>query len=241
MHLHLLFATMSTLVTFVLLLLLVRWIGSTQLTQLTYFNWVAGASMGNLAANMMSTTNTGTLITSGYSLALFTLATIVAAYVALKSRSFRRIANGEPVVLIHKGALLRENLRRSKVNLDVLLMMLREKGYFAYADIEYAILEPTGNLSILPTAATQSASKKDLVHPPDLSGKGQGPYVEIVVDGHIDQDKLASTGRDEAWVRDVLEKHDVRELADVMYLGVNKEGEVVIDAHRLDKPSDPLK
>lgn len=240
MHIHWFFVTLSTLVTFALLLALVRWIGSTQLTQLTYFNWVAGASMGNMAANMMSTTDAGTWLTSGFSLIVFTLATVLAAFVALKSREFRRITNGEPVVLIHKGALLRENLRRTKVNLDVLMMMLREKGYFAYSDIEYGILEPTGNLSILPTQASQSASKEDLVRGPNLSPEGQGPYIEIVIDGAVDEDKLKSTGHDAAWLQRVLARHGIHDLADVLYLAVNAQGEVILDAHRRDMPDSPL-
>jgi uncharacterized membrane protein YcaP (DUF421 family) len=143
-------------------------------------------------------------------------------------------------VLIHKGVLLRGNLRQTKVNLDVLMMMLREKGYFDYADIEYGILEPTGNLSILPTQASQSVSKADLVKGPDLSPKGQGPFIEIVIDGGIDEDKLQSTGHDRAWLEQVLRAHQVRSLQDVMYLAVNEEGEVILDAHRRDDSDHPL-
>lgn len=233
------FITSSTIVTFIILLIFVRWIGSTQLTQLTFFNWVAGASMGNLAANMMAATDLQSWISSSYSLFLFTFSTIAAAYIALKSRWFRRVANGEPIVLIHKGILLRENLRKTKVNLDVLFMMLREKGYFSYSEIEYGILEPTGNLSILPIQEAQSVSKADLIKGPDLSGKGQGPFIELVVDGEIDQDKMRSTGHDEKWLKEQIRKHGGRGLKDVMFLAVNQEGEIIIDLHRLSKDGNP--
>ncbi|MCL6547827.1 MAG: DUF421 domain-containing protein [Alicyclobacillus sp.] len=234
MHISWFLLTVNTLVTFALLLVLVRWIGSTQLTQLTYFNWVAGASMGNIAANMMAARSWNDWLSAGVTLVVFTAATILAAFVALKSRSFRRVSTGEPIVLIHKGVLLRENLRKTKVNLDVLMMMLREKGYFAYDEIEYGILEPTGNLSILPVQEAQSVSKRDLAKGPDLSPEGQGPYVEIVVDGEIDRDKLNSTGRDEAWLMREIRKRGGRGLEDVMYLAVNPEGQVIADLHRRD-------
>lgn len=232
MHIHFAFLTVSTLLTFALLLVFVRWIGSTQLTQLTFFNWVAGASMGNLAANMMSARTVLDWSSACYTLLIFTLVTIAAAYVALKSRSFRRISNGEPIVLIHKGSILRENLRRTKVNLDVLLMLLREKGYFSYKDIQYAILEPTGNLSILPTKASQSASKADIAHGPDLSPKGQGPFIEIVIDGEVDEDKLNSTRHNMEWLMEEVCKLGVESIEDVIYLGVNREGEVIGDVGR---------
>jgi uncharacterized membrane protein YcaP (DUF421 family) len=239
MQISWLFLTLSTMITFVILLLLVRWIGSTQLTQLTMFNWVAGASMGNLAANMMATTNLKDWISSCYTLVMFTAATIIAAYFALKSRTFRRIANGEPIVIIHKGVLLRDNLRKTKLNIDVLMMLLREKGFFSYSEIEYAILEPTGNLSILPIQAAQSVSKEDLVKGPDLSPEGQGPYIELVVDGEVDRDKLDSTGYDEKWLFEQIREYGGKGLEDVMYMAVNKEGEIIIDLHRKEEEDDP--
>lgn len=230
--------TLSTLLTFGVLLLLVRWIGSTQLTQLTFFNWVAGASMGNIAANMIAANSVKDWMEACYALVIFALASVLAAFVALKSRHFRRIANGEPIVLIHKGLILRWNLRRTKVNLDVLMMLLREKGYFSYGDIEFAILEPTGNLSILPRQATQSASKEDLAYGPNLSPKGKGPYVEIILDGEIDRDKLASTNHDETWLQAQIETLGGTCLEDVTYLAVNKEGEIIGDVNRNVRPEE---
>ncbi|KLU59840.1 hypothetical protein CEB3_c39740 [Peptococcaceae bacterium CEB3] len=226
------FLTISALATFAILLLLVRLIGSTQLTQLTYFNWVAGAAMGNVAANMLLATDLRTWAISCYALILFSILSILAAVVALKSRLFRRISNGEPIVLIHKGIMLRQNLRKTKVNLDVLMMLLREKGYFTFSDIEYAILEPTGNLSILPRQASQSVSKIDLVQGPNLSGKGEGPFTEIIVDGEIDNDKLRSTKYDNTWLNEQLKKLGASSPEDVLYLAVNPLGEVIADLHR---------
>ena len=232
MQIPFVFMTLSAVITFVVLLVLVRWLGATQLTQLTFFNWVAGASMGNVAANMIGSTSVNEFVGNTYSLVVFTAACLFAAYVALKSRPFRRVANGEPTVLIHRGIILRHNLAKTKVNLDVLMMMLREKGYFAYNDIQYAILEPTGNLSILPSQASQSVSKADLVNGPDLSDEGQGPYTEIVVDGEIDKDKLVNTGHDEAWLDAQIGKRGARSIEDVMFLAVNKDGHVLADFSR---------
>lgn len=224
--------TISTLITFLILLILVRFIGSTQLTQLTFFNWVAGAAMGNLAANMIASRTIKEWFLSCYTLILFSIISIIAAIISLKFRLFRRITNGEPIVLIRKGIMLRENLRKTKVNLDVLMMLLREKGYFSYSDIEYAILETTGNLSILPKQENQSVSKVDLVEGPDLSPEGQGPFVEIIIDGEIDYDKLKSTKHDERWLQVQLNKLGTNLLEDVFYLAVNLQGEIIADLHR---------
>lgn len=239
MHTNLwIFASASTLVTFGVLLALARWLGSTQLSQLTFFNWVAGATLGNLAANMIGSSSVSSFIESGYTMVLFTAACFVAAWVALKNRFFRRVANGEPIVLIHQGKILRNNLKKSRVNLDLLMMLLRQKGYFSYSDISYGILEPSGNLSILPLQETQSVSKADLEYGPDLSEQGQGPYTELVLDGSIDQDKLRSSGHDLGWLEAQIRKHGGRGLKDVMYFAVNKQGEIIIDTTRERQTSD---
>lgn len=220
------------MLTFGVLLVLVRWLGSTQLSQLTFFNWVAGATLGNLAANMISSTSIQSFVGNCYTMVLFAGVALLAGVIALKSRWFRRVANSEPVVLIHHGKILRDNLAKSRVNLDLLMMLLREKGYFCYSDISYGILEPSGHLSILPLQETQSVSKADLAYGPDLSERGQGPYVELVLDGEIDRDKLASSGHDGAWLKTEIRKQGGTSVADVMYLAVNEQGEVIADMAR---------
>lgn len=114
------------------------------------------------------------------------------------------------------------------------MMLLREKGYFSYNDVDYAILEPTGNLSILPTVASQSASKQDLVKKPDLSDEGQGPYMEIVIDGDVDHDKLQESGHDETWLKQQLYDMGIRDVKKVLYFAINKEGEVMFDLKKED-------
>jgi uncharacterized membrane protein YcaP (DUF421 family) len=237
-HIPWLFSSISTLVTFAFLLVLVRWIGSTQLTQLTFFNWVAGASMGNIAANMISATSVSTWLMNGYTLLLFTIVSIMAAYIAVKNRSFRLAANGQPIVLIHKGNILRRNTRAAKLNIDVLLMMLREKGYFEYSMIEYAILEPTGNLSILPAQATQTVTKEDLVKGPDLSNEGQGPYTPIVIDGVVDKKRLAYRGLSMDWVNQKVKEFGAKSVKDIVLLGVSKDGEIISDVHKEGSQSE---
>lgn len=150
LDIHWIFAASTSLFTFVLLLTLVRWIGETQISQATYFNWVAGACMGNVAANMLSSTNVATIANSAVQLVFFSAVTILASWLAIKNRRFREMASGKPLILIHNGERVYNHMKRSKVDTDLLKQMLREQGYFDIRDIKYAILEPTGSLSVLP-------------------------------------------------------------------------------------------
>lgn len=145
-----LFDVMSTLFTFSFLLILIRWIGKTQITQATHFTWVAGACMGNLGANMLSTNSVKGIFNNAIELVLFSALTVLASFISLKSPRFRSMASGTPMILINHGDILYDNLKKSKVNKDLLEQMLREQGHFDYHEIKWAILEPTGSLSILP-------------------------------------------------------------------------------------------
>ncbi len=227
--------TISTLLTYVILLALVRWIGSTQLSQITFFNWVAGASMGNVAANMISADNRQDWFRACFALTVFTAATVVAATLALRSRKLRGVANGSPTILIYKGIIQRENLRKTKVNIDVLLMLLRQQGCFSPKEVEVAILESTGALSVLPITEAQTVNKGDIAHGPKLSDDTQAPYYEIIIDGEVDYGALADVGYDRGWLLHQLAKLNVESPKQVTLLAVNRSGNVIADTHRLEK------
>lgn len=144
------FGICSTLLTFPLLLFMVRWIGKTQISNSTYFNWVAGACMGNIGANIITSHTFQDILLNASELILFSAITVLFAFLALKSQTFRSITSGLPIVLVDNGTIIYENLKKSKVTRDLLKEMLREQGHFDYQTIRWAILEPTGILSVLP-------------------------------------------------------------------------------------------
>lgn len=158
---HVVFMAVAAIITFGFLLLLIRWIGETQVSQATYFNWVAGACMGNIAANMLSANTWATIWQSAVELAMFAGVTVLAAFFALKSKHFRSLTSGVPILLVHKGEFVFEHMKRGKINQDLLKQMLREQGYFDYQQIETAILEPTGSLSVLPKSTQNNAESDD--------------------------------------------------------------------------------
>lgn len=156
-----LFGICSTILTFSLLLFLVRWIGKTQISNSTYFNWVAGACMGNISASIITSHNIQGFLLSATELIVFAGTTVLASLIALKSQTFRSVTSGLPIVLVSNGTIIYGNLKKSKVNKDLLKEMLREQGHFDYKKIRWAILEPTGILSVLTQDdQAQSQNKK---------------------------------------------------------------------------------
>lgn len=157
---HVIFWAADAGITFGFLLILVRWIGETQISQVTYFNWVAGACMGNVGANMLTSQSILDVIKYATILFFFSFATVIAAWLSLKSKKFRDVASGVPVVLLKDGEMIDSHLKQCKINHDLLIQLLREQGYFNYRDIKWAILEPTGTLSVLPKEEGHITSEK---------------------------------------------------------------------------------
>lgn len=163
----------TTLFTFPFLLLLVRWIGKTQISQSTYFNWVAGACMGNIGANIITSHKFQDILLNATELFLFAGITVLASFIALKSKKFRAVTSGLPLILVNDGKIIYENLKKSKVNKDLLKELLREQGHFDYEKIKWAILEPTGILSVLPFEEEPLADDTDQPNPEPPSVKKQ--------------------------------------------------------------------
>ena len=129
---------------------------------------------------------------------------------------------GKPVILNENGKLMQDNLRRTRVTLDELTGHLREKDVLDITAVQYAILETDGNLSVFPFPKERPASAKDAgIHP-----KPQFLPVTIVEDGFLSRENLGRAGKDEAWLKQVLQEHRA-EIADTLLLTVDAGNKVV--------------
>ncbi|MCL6559531.1 MAG: DUF421 domain-containing protein, partial [Firmicutes bacterium] len=126
-----------------------RMIGKSQVGQLTISDYVNGIVIGSIAAGLATDVKespwfyvTGLVVFAGL--------TILVQYFGLRYRPARKFLGDEPTVVVHNGKILERNMARMRYNVDDLTMQLREKGYFNIADVEFAIAEPNGQLSVLP-------------------------------------------------------------------------------------------
>ncbi|MGV3489304.1 MAG: DUF421 domain-containing protein [Tuberibacillus sp.] len=213
-----------TLVIFFVLLFFTRQLGRKQMSNLTFFNYITGISIGTIAASI-SMDRSQNLWDAAIALIGWVVLTLVIAYIDLKSIKMRVILDGEPVIIIKNGRVLEKALKRVRLDMEQLLMMLREKNVFSVNEVDYAIIETDGKLSLLKKEADQPLVKKD-THVPVIQN-GMIP-TDLIIDGQMIKQNLIKTGVSEQWLRQQLQTMGVS-LNDVFYAQLQKDGTLYID------------
>lgn len=214
----------QTLLAFFAILIFAKLIGKQQIGQLTYYDYINGITIGSIAATLATDTRAN-LWNHLLDLVIFAALTFLLSLVVLKSRPARKILDGEPTVVIHNGKILENNLRTMRYNIDQLLMQLRGKEVFDIGDVEYAVLEPDGQLSVLVKSQKRTVTTGDL----NLTTNYEGLSTELVVDGKIIHQNLSQNNLTESWLKNQLEKRQIRDTAEVALASLDSEGNLYID------------
>ena len=215
---------LRTTISFVVLLLLARLLGKKQLSQLTFFHYITGITIGSTAADIASQKETP-FIDGLISLIWWTILTIIATKITLNSTKMRDILDGSSTVIIKNGEISVQALKTSKLHMDDLLMLLREQSVFSIQDVHYAILETNGQLSILKKPAQQSATKQDAKA--DVSIPPHIP-IEVIADGHIVWNTMEELNLTEEWLMKKLKKKDIENVEEVFYAQLQPNGSLYI-------------
>ncbi|HHW40699.1 MAG TPA: DUF421 domain-containing protein [Syntrophomonadaceae bacterium] len=215
---------LQTILAFFAVLIVTRILEKEQLSHLTYYEYVTGITLGSLAAGLAI----DAVIPAGavlLALVIFSALTYLMGYISLKNRVARKLLEGEPTIVVQNGKIMEKNMGRLRYNVDDLLVQLREKGYFNISDVEFAILEPHGKLSVLPKSSKKPVTREDLQIPSSYEGVGS----ELIIDGEIIYQNLKQNNLDEAWLINQLEKQGIHSPKDVMFAGLDTQGNLYID------------
>lgn len=210
---------------FMVLLILTRILGKNQMSHLTFFNYTTGITIGSIAANMVHETDQP-FMDDFISLTWWCVLTFLVGFISLKSGKLRQIIDGQPTILIKKGKIMRDSLKTNRVNMDDLSMLLRKQNIFSITEVEYAILEPNGNLSIMKKPQHQQITKSDMnIYSPSLSHIPS----EVIVDGKIIYDNLKELNLNENWLKNELSKQNINSPKDIFYAEIQEDGSLFID------------
>lgn len=207
-----------TVILYLVLILVIRLMGKRQVGEMEPAEFVVTMLVANLAAIPMQ--DSGIPLLTGLVPILTVLAVeLVLSWLMLRSGILRRFFCGKPVILIDNGVLLQGNLRMTRVTLDELAGKIREKDILDIAQVQYAILETDGNLSVFPYPQFSPASAKDAGI---TAGESYLPIV-VVEDGHLFEENLQKSGKNARWVTETLSAHGA-ELKNTLLLTVDASG-----------------
>jgi uncharacterized membrane protein YcaP (DUF421 family) len=212
------------LISFFTLLLFTRLLGKHQMSNLTYFDYINGITIGSIAGTLATDLSSKAWV-HWLGLTVYVAITFSIQLIDLKSRFFSKVLDGEPTVLMQNAKILEQNLKKSKMSKDALMMMLREKNIFDPTQVAYAIMEPDGNLSVLPKAEYQPTTPKDLnipVQPARMT-------TELIMDGIILEQNLKQRNKDRQWLDLQLKANGIKDIKKVSFAAILPNGQLYVD------------
>jgi uncharacterized membrane protein YcaP (DUF421 family) len=208
---------------YLLAILLTRLMGRKLISQMTFFDFVMGVSMGSIVANAIMGANS-TPLSATVALVAVALLTIITGYLHIKSFKARKLINSEPVTLVKNGSIVENNMRNTRITINELMMKLREKNVFSLADVEFAIMETDGQLSVLPKADKQPLTPSHM----NIQTTSTGLTSDIIIDGNVMEENLNSAGLDKKWLQEQLKAQNITDASQVFYAGVDNNKKLYI-------------
>ncbi|MDF2984547.1 MAG: hypothetical protein K0R50_57 [Eubacterium sp.] len=221
---NVLVTSLRTAIGFSVLLILTRILGKKQMGQLTIFTYITGIALGNIAGDMVVHRDIK-IIDGVTGLVLWAIFTLIVEFLSLKSSKVRVLLDGEPTIVIKKGEIMYEKLSSQRLNLDDLTMLLRTNNIFSVKDVEYAILEPNGQLSVLKKPDKEQVTRKDL----NISVNDfLNIPTEIIVDGKLVTANLTEIGQNRQWLDQQLKQAGITSISQVLYAELQSDGSLYI-------------
>ena len=185
---------LASVVSYAALFLCAKVVGRKQISQLDFMDYITGITIGSIAAELA--TDLENMWKPLVAMAIYTLATWAMARLSLSLSRSRKYLNGSPVIVMDNGKLYRENMRQAKLELSDFMVMCRQQGFFNLADIQTAVYEYNGQLTILPVSARRPLTPEDM----KLSPQQETILSEVIMDGRVLGENLSRMGLDEKWL-----------------------------------------
>lgn len=190
---------LRSLILYLLVVFVMRIMGKRQVGQLQPFEFVLAIMISDLVAVPMQDKEIP-LINGIIPIITLLIAQLSLSYLTLKSTKARSIICGRPVILVENGRIVEEELAKLRYDLNDLTEQLRAKNFSNLSDVEFAILETNGELSVIPRSQKRPVVPDDLRIPTQY----EGLTLPLVIDGTIEHANLAKANLDEVWLREAL-------------------------------------
>ena len=214
-----------TLILYLLVVVALRLMGKREIGQLQPFELVVVIMISELAA--IPSENVGIPLLSGIiPILVLLLSSLTLAWITLKSEKARTIVCGTPSILIERGRILEKELTKNNYNLTDLLEELRLKNVPNIADVEFAVLETNGQLSVFPKSQKRPTIPEDF----HITTKFEGLPLTIISDGKLNSKNLQQGNKDLPWLKVELKKQTIDKIEDVLLASLDSSGILFVQA-----------
>ncbi|PZD97549.1 hypothetical protein DNH61_01350 [Paenibacillus sambharensis] len=217
------------LISFIFLFILTRLSGKKQLAQFSYFDYIVGITVGNFAASMVLEPETS-LVDGLVAVTVWGTLPIFLSLMSRKHSVLLKLLESSPTVLIENGKFLTDGLIKENLTAQNVMLLLRKNGNFKLEDIELAVFETSGDLSILPRSSAAPVVVSDFNPMPMAAPR---PRV-LVVEGHILKDTLNELGLTTAWLEQEIKKQGADSVREVLVAQLKTDGTLYTEVWRGD-------
>lgn len=195
------------------LFIIAKIIGHKQMSQLDFFDYITGITIGSIAAELA--TELEKPLYPLTAMAVYGAVTFLLAVTTSKFPRTRKFINGTPTIIMNNGKIYRKNMKKAKIDLSEFLVMCRQEGYFNLADIQTAIFEYNGRLTVLPTSTKRPLNPEDM----NLTPPSEYISTEVIMDGRTLEGNLKRMGLDEKWLKKQIKEQGFKSEKEI-FLGI---------------------
>lgn len=212
----------TSAVSLFVLFLLTKLMGSKQVSQLTMFDYIIGISIGSIAAEMA--TELDTPLNSLAAMIVYGIIAAAVSYISEKSLKARKLLSGKPLVLLDNGKLYRENMKKARMDINEFLMQCRSQGYFDISNIQTAVMEFNGRMSILPKSTERPLTPNDM----NIDPEQEHMTIALIEDGVIIEENLKASGKDYIWLKKQLKEQGFNIPEDVLLAMCDRDNRLTV-------------
>lgn len=218
----------KTVIVYLFVLFAMRLMGKREIGKLSVFDLVVSIMIAEVAAVSLDLEEP---FWKGIVIVLILVAMqVVVAFLSLKSHRLRELLEGRPTIMIQNGRIIDRAMRKTRYSMSDLLTQLREKNIANVGDVEFAILETSGKLSVFPKAEAQPVTREDLA----IDVPRFDMPVALIVDGRPLAKNLQQIKKDESWLQEQIRYYGYEEPGEIFFCSIDHRGRLFID------PKDPV-
>ena len=208
------------------LFVIAKVMGHKQMSQLDFFDYITGITIGSIAAELA--TELEEPWKPLVAMLVYGTITVILTMMTTKLPKMRKYINGTPTIIMDNGKIYRENMKKAKLDLSEFMVMCRQEGYFDLNDIQTAVFEYNGRLTILPKSNMRPLNPQDMNISPSTEYIG----TEVIMDGKTLHENLTRLGFDDKWLQKQLKAqgfHNAKEI----FLGVYHSDDATLSLYPL--------